>query len=312
VKVVSLLPAATEMMYALGLGDEVVAVSHDCDHPAPVLRKPQITRCEIHGAGLSNAEVDDWVRRTLAERSTLYTIDEPLLRRLEPDVILTQKLCDVCAPSYGSVAHLAATLPTPPAVVNLEPSSLADIFENIRTVAAVLGVGERGEEVVSRLQQRVAEVVGRTSGAPRARCVLLEWLDPPFCSGHWGPELMELAGGFDPLGRRGEDSSRVEWQAVLDSQPEVLVLACCGNTVAQTLEELPALQGNAGWSTVPAVESGHVYALDGGAYFSRPGPRVVDSLELLAGILHPDLFPAWAPERQSPDRVVRIDSASTK
>ncbi|MEX2542769.1 MAG: cobalamin-binding protein [Trueperaceae bacterium] len=309
-RVVSLLPAATEMMYALGLGDELVAVSHDCDHPASVAKKPQITHCEIHGAWLSNAEVDQWVRRTLAERGTLYTIDEPLLRSLEPDVILTQKLCDVCAPSYGSVAHLAATLPTPPQVVNLEPSRLVDIFANIRAVAEVLGAPELGDAMVTRLERRVGVVRNRTRSVTSPRCIVLEWLDPPFCSGHWGPELVELAGGYDPLGRKGSDSSQIPWQAVLDSRPEVLVLACCGNSVARTLEELPALKGNAGWQELPAVRNGRVFALDGSAYFSRPGPRVVDSLELLAGILHPELFPEWGPDRQPPNRVTRIDAAA--
>jgi iron complex transport system substrate-binding protein len=310
-KVVSLLPAATEMMYALGLGDKLVAVSHDCDHPAQVAEKPQITRCEIHGAGLSSREVDEWVQRTLAERGTLYTIDEALLRRLEPDVILTQKLCDVCAPSYGSVAQLAATLPAPPRVLNLEPSCLADIFENIRLLADELGFGERGEELVRRLQQRVDAVRALTESAPRVRCLLLEWLDPPYCSGHWGPELVELAGGFDPLGRRGRDSARVPWQAVLEASPEVLLLACCGNSVDQTLAELPVLQRNRGWHELPAVASGRVYAVDGAAYFSRPGPRVVDSLELLAGVLHPELFPEWRPERQLPERVVRVETVES-
>jgi iron complex transport system substrate-binding protein len=310
-KVVSLLPAATEMMYALGLTDQLVAVSHDCDHPAQVAEKPQITRCEIHGAGLSSREVDEWVQRTLTERGTLYTIDEPLLRSLEPDVILTQKLCDVCAPSYGSVAQLAATLPTPPEVVNLEPSSLADIFANIRTVAGTLGAGERGEEFVQGLRWRVESVRARTATAQPIRCVLLEWLEPPYCSGHWGPELVELAGGFDPLGRRGCDSARVPWQAVLESRPEVLVLACCGNSADQTLAELPVLQQNHGWHELPAVASERVYAVDGAAYFSRPGPRVVDSLELLAGVLHPELFPEWRPELQPPERVVRVEKAAS-
>jgi iron complex transport system substrate-binding protein len=310
-KVVSLLPAATEMMYALGLADQLVAVSHDCDHPARVAEKPQITHCEIHGAGLSSREVDEWVQRTLTERGSLYTIDEPLLRRLEPDVILTQKLCDVCAPSYGSVAQLAATLPAPPKVVNLEPSSLADIFDNILTVARTLGAGERGEEVAQGLRRRVEAVRARTATARPTRCVLLEWLEPPFCSGHWGPELVELAGGYDPLGRRGRDSARIPWQAVLDSRPDVLVLACCGNTVAQTLGELPALRGNDGWDTLPAVRSGRVYVADGGAYFSRPGPRVVDSLELLAGVLHPEHFPEWRPERQPRERIVRVEKVAS-
>ena len=310
-RVVSMLPAATEMMFALGLGDHLVAVSHDCDHPAAVRDKPRITLCEIHDAGLSSAEVDAWVRETLAEQGTLYTIDEPLLRRLEPDVILTQKLCDVCAPSFGSVAHLAATLARPPRVVNLEPSSLADILENIRLAAGILGVPARGETVVAELARRIEAVRERAAGADRpVGCVLLEWLDPPFCSGHWGPELVEIAGGVERLGRAGQDSVRVTWDDVVAAAPEVLVLACCGNSVQQTLRELPAVTRRDGWSHLPAVRNGRVYVADGGAYFSRPGPRIVDSLELLAGMLHPDVFPEWSPSARPREQVVRVDGGA--
>jgi iron complex transport system substrate-binding protein len=305
-RVISLLPAATEIVCALGHGEELVAVSHDCDYPDEVMTKPRITHCEIHGAGLSSGEVDAWVKQALSERGTLYTIDEELLRRLGPDLILTQQLCDVCAPTYGSVAQLAATLPSPPKVVNLEPSSLAGIFENVRTVASLLGAPERGEALVSDLEARVAEVRRRTRSSEPVRCVLLEWLEPLYCGGHWNPELVEIAGGVDPLGRPGEDSSRVTWQSVLESRPEALVLACCGNSVGQTLEELPQLQTRQGWSALPAVLNDRVYVLDGAAYFSRPGPRVVDSLELLAGILHPELFPGFRPENWPREQVLQL------
>lgn len=305
-RVVSLLPAATEIVSELGRADDLVAVSHDCDHPPLVRQKPRITHCEIHEAGLPSGEVDRWVRETLAERGTLYTIDEPLLRRLRPDVILTQKLCDVCAPSYGSVAQLAATLQPPPEVVNLEPSSLADILENVRTVAEVLEVPKAGERLVRNLERRVDAVRGRTRGAPRVRCVLVEWLEPLYCSGHWVPELVELAGGFDPLGHRGHDSTRVDWDAVVEAQPEVLILACCGNEVQQTLDEVPTLTGRPEWQDLPAVQNGRVFVMDGAGYFSRPGPRIAGSLELLAGVLHPELFPGHVPEAQSPERVLRL------
>lgn len=313
VRIVSLLPAATEAMYQLGLMDELVAVSHDCDYPADVADKPRITHCEIHGAGLPSREVDRWVRETLAERGTLYTIDEPLLHRLAPEVILTQKLCDVCAPSFGSVAQLAATLDRPPRVVNLEPSSLADIFDNIRTIANVAGAPERGEALVQSLEQRVDAVRECTAARvdPPVRCLVLEWLDPPYCSGHWGPELVELAGGSDPLGRRGTDSVRVSWESVVESEPEVLVLACCGNDVARTLDEMKQLCRRRGWKDLPAVKGGQVYVVDGSSYFSRPGPRIVDSLELLAGILQPGLFPRWDPNEQPGERVTRVDANAT-
>ena len=294
-------------MASLGLAEQLVAVSHDCDHPPAIADKPRITRCEIHDAGLPSGEVEAWVRKTLAEQGSLYTIDEALLRTLEPDAILTQKLCDVCAPSYGSVAHLAGTLTQPPEVVNLEPSSLDDIFENIHTVARVLRVPERGERVVTELRERALAVRERSaSGGRRPRCVLLEWLDPLYCSGHWGPELVELAGGVEALGRQGENSTPVTWEDVVAAEPEVLVLACCGHSVGQTLEELPVLQGKDGWHSLPAVAGGQVYVMDGSAYLSRPGPRIVDSLELIAGAVHPDVFPEWRPERQPWQRVMRV------
>ncbi len=305
-RIVSLLPAATEIVGALGRMDWLVGVSHECDYPPAANEKPRVTHCEIHGAGLPSAEIDRWVRETLKERGTLYTMDEPLLRRLQPDVILTQRLCDVCAVNYGSVTAFAATLPGPPQVVNLEPACLADIFEDIRRVAAAVGEPERGDAVVASLRQRVEWVRTRAAQAPsRPRCFLMEWIAPPFCGGHWNPELVEIAGGTDPLGRKGQDSSRILWESVVEAQPEVLVMACCGYCVGRALQDLPILRSYPGWESLPAVRDGQVYVVDGAAYFSRPGPRVVDSLEILAEILHPELFAGCFPDRG----VVRVDPA---
>ncbi len=307
-RAVSLLPAATEIVAALGCLEKLVGVSHECDYPPEVNEKPRVTRCEIHGAGLPSREIDRWVRESLGSRGTLYTMDEPLLRRLQPDLILTQRLCDVCAVGYGSVTALAATLPGPPRVVNLEPSSLADILENIRLVARVMEGPERGDRVVASLTRRVEGVRARTSQAPRRpRCFLMEWIDPPFCSGHWGPELVELAGGEEPLGLKGRDSTRIRWERVVDAQPEVIVLACCGYPAQRTCQDLSILQQYPGWENLPAVKEGRVYAVDGSAYFSRPGPRIVDSLEILAEILHPDLFAGWFPKRG----IVRVPTAAS-
>lgn len=308
-RVISMLPAATEMVFELGLGEQLVAVSHDCDYPAAACQIPRITHCEIHGANLPSAEVDRWVREKLTERGTLYTIDEPLLRRLAPDVILTQKLCDVCAPSYGSIAALADTLEQPPLVINLEPSSLADVLANVDTVAEVLRAPERGTALVTELRRRIDNVAERTAALRRRNCLLLEWLDPLYCSGHWGPELVELAGGVDPLGRKWADSVRVDWRDVVAAQPEVLLLACCGNGVQKTLEELPELRRRSGWENLPAVRNEQLYVVDGSSYFSRPGPRLVDSLEILAGLLHPEVFPEWRPGPISERRAVRVSAA---
>ncbi len=255
-RIVSLLPAATEIVGALGLMDSLVGVSHECDYPAAANKKPRVTHCAIHQKDLPSAEVDRWVRETLAATGSLYTLDEVLLRGLRPEVIVTQRLCDVCAVGYGSVAAFARSLPEPPQVVNLEPAGLADILEDIRKVAAALGVAERGEAVVSALQNRIEQVRARaTKTSDRLRCFLMEWIDPPFCSGHWGPELVEMAGGEEILGKKGEASRRILWESVREAQPEVLVIACCGCTVARTLDDLPACNVQPGGRDCPRFEA---------------------------------------------------------
>ena len=296
-RVVSLLPAATEIVAALGMLDQLAGVSHECDYPLEAQAKPRVTRCAIHGGALASEEVDRWVSATLAGTGTLYTLDEALVRRLEPDVLITQRLCDVCAVGYGTVTAFAATLPGPPHVINLDPSSVPDVLQDIETVGAALAVPERAAEVVAGLEARIAAVRARAAGAPRRRCVVLEWIAPPYRSGHWTPELVAIAGGTEPLGRMGEDAARVPWEAVVAAAPEVLVLACCGYDLARTAADLPLLATHPGWAELPAVRAGEVYAVDGSAYFSRPGPRLVDSLEMLAEILHPELFAGRFPAR---------------
>ena len=306
-QIVSLLPAATEIAAALGLMDEVVGVSHECDCPAEATQKPRVTHCPVHNTGLTSGEVDKWVRCALRENGTIYTIDESLLRELRPDVILSQKLCDVCAVGYGTVARLAETLPGPPQLVNLEPTSLSDIFDDIRRVANACGVPERANEVVTQLSQRVNAVRLRASCIPRRpRCFVMEWVDPPFCSGHWVPELVEIAGGYDPLGRMHQPSVQIDWQQVLDAQPEIIVLALCGYDVDLALRDYELLRKFPGFDSLRAAQTGEIYLVNASAYFARPGPRIVDSLELLAGILHPKEFPQFAPQATDNMRVIRV------
>ena len=293
-RIVSLVPAATEIAAALGLMEDVVGVSHECDFPSEANTRPRVTNCPVHNAGHTSKDIDEWVRRALREKGTIYTIDEPLLRELRPDVILTQKLCDVCAVGYGTVARLAETLPGPPRVVNLEPSSLSDIFDDIRRIARACDVPERAEELVAKLAARVEVVRKRTAHIThRPRCFLMEWVDPPFCSGHWGPELVEIAGGHDPLGRKHECSVQISWEQVLEARPEVLVLALCGYDVARARRDLELLRTFPRFNSLPAVVDDRVYLVNARAFFARPGPRIVDSLELLAGILHPEKFPEF-------------------
>jgi iron complex transport system substrate-binding protein len=306
-RIISLLPAATEIAGALGLMEQVVGVSHECDFPNEANARPRVTRCPIHNAGLTSREVDAWVRSALRENGTIYTIDEPLLRELRPDVILTQKLCDVCAVGYGTVAKLAQTLPGPPRVVNLEPTSLADIFDDIRRVAETCDVRERAEKLIGHLSERIENVRERAASIPdRRRCFVMEWIDPPFCSGHWGPELVEIAGGYDPLGRKHQLSAQIEWQHVLDGRPEIIVLALCGYDIDRARRDYELLRRFPGFGSIPAAASGQVYVVNASAYFARPGPRVVNSLEILAGILHPSEFPEFASRGSNDPRLVRV------
>jgi iron complex transport system substrate-binding protein len=254
--------------------------------------------------------VDEWVRGALRENGTIYTIDEALLRKLQPQVILTQTLCDVCAVNYSTVAKLAQTLPGPARIVNLEPTSLADIFDDIRRVADACEVRDRAEKLTVDLTERVENVRRRTAAIPRRRhCFLMEWVDPPFCSGHWGPELVELAGGYDPLGRKHQRSAEISWQQVLDARPEIIVLALCGYDIARARQDYEILRRFPGFVSIPAAESGQVYVVNASAYFARPGPRIVDSLEFLSGILHPEEFPEFVSQGRDDPRVIRIDCA---
>jgi len=290
-RVVSLLPSATEIVAALGCAEQLVGISHECDFPAQIGGLPRVTRCEIHGVDLSSAQIDAWVRETLAARGTLYTLNEALVRALEPDVVLTQQLCDVCAVNYGSVAAFAQSLARPPVVVNLQPSTLEDIFADIGHVGSVLGVPARADALIAQLRRRVERIgAGVDQATSRPRCFLMEWTDPPFCGGHWNPQLVELAGAIDPIGRIGEPSRRVTWEEIGAADPDMIVLALCGNPLERTQREAAALTGNPAWAQLRAVRAGNVVTVDGNAYFSRPGPRIVDSLEMLAAIVHPELY----------------------
>jgi iron complex transport system substrate-binding protein len=291
--------------------DQLVGVSHECDFPNEANQRPRVTHCPVHNSRMPSREVDEWVRHALRETGTIYTIDEPLLRKLRPDVILTQKLCDVCAVGYGTVARLAETLPGPPTVVNLEPSSVSDIFDDIRRVAKVCDVSERVERLIARLSERVEIVRQRTAGTTsRPRCFLMEWVDPPFCSGHWGPELVEIAGGCDALGRKGQPSLQIEWQEVIETRPDVIVLALCGYNIDRARRDYEILRGFTEFNSLPAARRGEIYLADASAYFARPGPRIVDSVEILAGILHPREFPEFISGGPSDPRVVRADTSA--
>lgn len=296
-RIVSLLPSATEIVCALGLEEQLVGVTHECDYPPPVRALPKVTRTLIP-VDAESAEIDRLVVERMRTAQALYTLDMAMLEELRPDLIVTQALCGVCAVADREVRAAACMLPGQPSVVNLEPTSLAEVLSCIGHVAAAAGVADRGRAVVAKLQRRVDAVEARSARLDvQPRTMLLEWIDPPYTCGHWSPELVRLAGGVEGLGREGQPSRRARWDEIVAWQPEVLAIACCGFDVERTMRDLPILTAQPGWSALPCVRDDHVYVVDGSAYFSRPGPRLVDSLEILAHALHPEVH------REAPDGV---------
>jgi iron complex transport system substrate-binding protein len=290
-RIVSLLPAATEIVCALGLEEQLVGVTHECDHPPGVRQLPKVTRSFIPGAA-SSGDIDRFVRERRANQQSLYMLDLATLQELRPDVIVTQALCDVCAVAEAEVQEAACALPVPARVVNLSPATIWEVLDSVRHVAQVAGVPQRGDRVVQSLARRVDIVMSRSLDVRRRpRVAFLEWLDPPFSCGHWTPELVNLAGGIEVLAAEGAPSRALSWGDVVASQPEIVVIACCGFDVERTVSELHLLEAVEGWHDVPAVRNARVYVMDGAQYFSRPGPRLVDSLEILANALHPALHP---------------------
>jgi iron complex transport system substrate-binding protein len=301
-KIVSLLPGATEIVCALGLGDSLVAVTHECDYPAVVRTKPLITRSTISNA-MSSAEIDAAVRGQISAGKSLYTVDRDLFRALQPDVVLTQRLCRVCAVDYDDVLAAARTLTPPgPQLVSLEPNTLADVLDTIHTVAEAVDETEKADALCRELRTRIEAVRTVTSQtAYRPRVAFLEWLDPLFGGGHWTLEIIEIAGGTDGLGHKHRASTLVDWTEVVAYAPEVLIVAPCGFPVERAWEEMPSLAARPGFSDLPAVQAGRVFVVNGSDYFSRPGPRLVDGLELLAALLHPGQSPPWT----GPDTALR-------
>lgn len=288
-RIVSLLPSATEIVCELGLGDQLVGVTHECDYPPFVRGLPKVTRTLIpHDA--SSREIDVLVRERLKTERALYSLDLPTLEKLRPELIVTQALCDVCAVAESEVTAAASTLPGQPKVVNLEPTCLEEVFECLQLVGSAAGIEGRAHAAVVKLRNR-ADLVENLSRkcAHRPRVVLLEWIDPPFCSGHWSPELVRMAGGVEVVGREGQPSRTTSWPEIVESDPDVMVIACCGFDIARTRQDIPILVNYPGFGQLACVRSRQVYLVDGNSYFSRPGPRLVESLEILAHILHPQV-----------------------
>lgn len=284
-RIVSLLPSATEILRALGLESALVAVSHSCDFPGAVAGLPRVTLTRVP-AGASSREIDVVVRECLARGDSLYQLDDGLLERLSPDLIVTQSLCEVCAVGPGEVARAVPSLRSHPTVLTLAPHTLDEVFGAILTVGEAAGRPEEAAALVHGLRERVEAVRQRAATRRhRPRVAFLEWADPPITGGHWNPELVALAGGLDGLGNAGTPSRTVAWQEVVAWRPEVLVLACCGLDEARGREELELLRQRAGFHDLPCARSGRMHVMDGVRLFSRPGPSLVESLERLAAVL---------------------------
>jgi len=302
-RIISLLPSATEMVFAVGMGDSLVGVTHECDYPAEALHIPHVTSSNIP-AGLSSEEIDRMVSSNLITQGTLYELNQTLLEELAPDLILTQRLCDVCAVAFDKVQEVAANLSSKPQVVNLEPHCLEDILENIRQVGSLVQASERAEKVAASYEKRIAAIQQKTAALTnRPRVFCMEWVKPAYCGGHWMKKLVEIAGGVDDLANPGKPSYRIDWKRVLEFAPEVMVLTCCGYKLPKVIQEAKTLLEFDGIDELPAVKNRRVYATNGSDYFSRPGPRIIDSLEILAHLVHPEIFPA----PQFPEAFANVD-----
>jgi iron complex transport system substrate-binding protein len=285
-RIVSLVPHATELLFALGAGDEVIAVTHECDHPPAALERQRVTR-DVLPAGLDAAAIDAAVRKRTLAGEAIYELDRAALAALEPELIVTQALCPVCAVSYEEVAELAHRLPSRPDVIALDPKTLGETHTDVLTLARATGRDQQGSGLVADAVARIARARVAVRSQQRPRVAALEWLDPVYVAGHWTPELIELAGGEDVLGAAGEPSRTVTWDAVADAEPEVVIVMPCGYDAARAHMEA------AGYADqLAGVGANRIVAVDASAYFSRPGPRLTDGVELLAHILHPQLVPA--------------------
>lgn len=290
-RIVSLLPSTTEIVCSLGLEAALVGITHECDFPSSIAGKRRLTSSRISHERMTSAEIDHAVRSQLDGHGSIYDLDEAKLRELKPDLILTQELCEVCAVSYKTVERAARMFDAEVKVVSLEPNTIADIFDNVRLVGQLTARTTEAEQLISHLNSRldrIREATAQTDQRPRT--LMLEWLEPPFAPGHWVPEQVAIAGGDQAFGKAGQRSVTTTAEEIRDYAPEVIVLIPCGFYKEDILRQLPSARLPEGWNDLPAVRRGEVWATDATSYFSRPGPRVVEGVEILARILHPEIF----------------------
>lgn len=292
-RIVTLLPSATEIVCALGLEQQLVGVSHSCNFPDSVRALPRMTSTHVPYTESSEA-IDDYVREHLGSHAALYDLDVEALQAANPDVVVSQALCDVCAVSTGDVLDAVNSLPSKPVLIDLNPNTLDDVFDDIARVAAATNAVSAGDALLANLRARRDAVAKRSaakSRVDRPRVAFLEWLFPPFNGGHWNPELVELAGGADVLGAPGQASTTQDWDAIAAMDPDVIFVACCGFRVERAMQDIHKIAEQAHWQSLRAVREGRVFVADGNAYFSCPGPRLIDGLEILAHALHPYIHP---------------------
>jgi iron complex transport system substrate-binding protein len=297
VRIVSLLPSATEFVCELGLVDCVVGISHACDYPPELLGKPVVTRAVLPTANLTSSEIDRAVSERRETGQTIYELDVDLLEQLQPDLILTQGLCDVCAVSHSLVRETLPRLSSPTRLLSLSPGYLVDLLSDVKTIGDYTGQQTAAQKLIGSLRSRLDRVAFATARADRfPRVLCLEWLDPPWIGGHWIPEMVGLAGGVDRLTTPGVPSRRAPWDNIASYAPEVVILMPCGFDLQRTLDEASRVRWPTSWQSLPAVRNGHVFAVDGSAYFNRPGPRLVTGVEILAELLHPELLSGCVPD----------------
>lgn len=295
-RIVSLLPSATEIVYALDLQDGLVGITHECDYPPGVETKPVLIESCL-GPGcqkMTPGEIDAKIRETLKKGEGVYRFKPGALEQAKPELVITQGICDVCAVPYQFVVGEIKKAKLQPHLISLDPRDLTGILTDIRRVGEISGRIDKAGEVVDALEERVGDVAGRTRDLPpskRPRVAVIEWTDPLYAAGHWVPEMIELAGGIDVLAKTGVPSQIVEWETVIKAQPEVIIVAPCGYDLARARGELNALQSRPGFASLPAVKSNRVFIMNATATLSRPGPRIVNGLEELAQIIHPEIFP---------------------
>lgn len=299
-RIVTTLPSATEIVSLLGLEDKLVGITHECDYPPSVRKKPVVMQSVFNTREMSSKEIDDSVVSHVTNGESIYKIDEELLISLQPDLIITQELCEVCATPLREVSRIIGNLKPKPTVLSLSPNDLEDVLKDIIRVGEATGRLALALEIVSEFQMRIDAVKKNCSMVQHRPSVFcLEWMDPIYCSGHWMPELVRYAGGTEVLGKFGEPSTTVAWERVVQKDPEVIFVTVCGYDVNRTLGEISALTDRNEWDTLRAVKNGSVYILDSPSYYSRSGPRLVDGLEIMAYLLHSELFQDYGPPKNS-------------